>query len=659
MKKLVQTLVIWGFITIAIPCFTFAIDLSRGVILDVPEEIIEMQFGKMPPSLLTLQDSVELASYRFTADTLKVLAIMVDWSNRPGAYSRETFDSLLFSRNVFPGGSVADYFYEVSYGQLTVVGEVIDWYDAGIYLGWFDFEELFEVLDSVIDYSQFDGNDDGDVDAAVFIRSGNGMEDSQDPFDIWSYAYVYSPGSGPGPFDGMYIPRWNTSPETRPLRDPVNPQNFSGVDSLNRIRVFVHEMAHCVGIPDLYDYDAKLVTSTYYTPGDANDHPLVDWCVMGYAGYGLLSIGSEVPSHLCGWSKKEIGWIDPLVLPGGTHNDVVMYNVETTKDSSLYKLPIIPAEGEYFLLEYRNPGSAGKFDKIDSDFSVYFWPDLTFGGDSLDRGLLITHVHDSLGAYYWRINSGTPDFPHYTVAVEDAGYNPSMDAWSNPEGFVTDSAQWWYPYETRRAAPFSNDVSAQEIFSPSTYPSSDGYSGPSGIVVRVDSIAGDRLYAYIYTPIPIFSLLSPLDSVLVPFIVNFDWADANPWDQLEYDLYVSASSTFHPDSTEIHNSLMSSQFTDTLEVKRYHWKVRVYNAMTDRWSSETWTFLSAIRGDCNGDQALTLPDVVYLINYVFKGGAPPVPELMVGDVNCDDDTGLTDVVYLINYLFKTGPAPCL
>jgi M6 family metalloprotease-like protein len=508
MKRLVQVVVICSLMAVAVPCLTSAIDLSKGIILDVPEEVLESQFGKIPISQLSRQDSIDIASYRFIADTLKVLAIMVDWDNRPGTYSRETFDSLLFSRDVFAGWSVADYYHETSYGQVTVVGEVIDWYNAGWYTGWYDFESILWDLDPVIDYSEFDGNNDGDVDAVTFIRSGNGEEDSGNPSDIWSYAYVYAPGTGPGPFDGVYVSRWNTSPETRPLRDSLNPQNFSGVDTLNRIRVFCHELAHCFGLPDLYDYDDKLDTTTYFTPGDYNDHPLVDWCVMGYYGYGIFSIGSDVPSHFCGWSKKEMGWIDPVVLAPGTYRDLVIYNIETTNDSALYLLPIVPEEGEYFFLEYRNRASAGKFDKLDSDFSCYFWPHLTYGCDPMDRGLLITHVHDSLGAPFY-INNGTPDYPHYTVVVEDAGYNPIQDAWSNPEGFVTDSAQWWYPYETRKAAPFSDDVSGQQVFGPTTYPNSDGYFGPSGIVVRVDSIVDDKLYAYVSIRAPAIVTASP------------------------------------------------------------------------------------------------------------------------------------------------------
>ena len=62
------------------------------------------------------------------------------------------------------------------------------------------------------------------------------------------------------------------------------------------------------------------------------------------------------------------------------------------------------------------------------------------------------------------------------------------------------------------------------------------------------------------------------------------------------------------------------------------------------------------RGDCNGDGIIDLGDVVYLINYLYKGGLPPEP-LEAGDANCDGVVDLGDVVYLINYLFKGGPPP--
>jgi len=62
-------------------------------------------------------------------------------------------------------------------------------------------------------------------------------------------------------------------------------------------------------------------------------------------------------------------------------------------------------------------------------------------------------------------------------------------------------------------------------------------------------------------------------------------------------------------------------------------------------------------GDANGDGRISLSDVVYLINYCFKGGPAPVPIETIGDPNCDCKVTISDIVYLINYLFKYGSPP--
>lgn len=62
-------------------------------------------------------------------------------------------------------------------------------------------------------------------------------------------------------------------------------------------------------------------------------------------------------------------------------------------------------------------------------------------------------------------------------------------------------------------------------------------------------------------------------------------------------------------------------------------------------------------GDANSDTTVSVSDVVYLINYMFKGGPAPAP-LQVADVNGDSQITVSDAVYLINYLFKGGDAPC-
>ncbi len=65
-----------------------------------------------------------------------------------------------------------------------------------------------------------------------------------------------------------------------------------------------------------------------------------------------------------------------------------------------------------------------------------------------------------------------------------------------------------------------------------------------------------------------------------------------------------------------------------------------------------------MHGDANGDWLIDASDVVYLINYLYKAGDPPIP-LDAGDANCDGEVTAADVVYLINYLFRDGdPPPC-
>jgi hypothetical protein len=64
-----------------------------------------------------------------------------------------------------------------------------------------------------------------------------------------------------------------------------------------------------------------------------------------------------------------------------------------------------------------------------------------------------------------------------------------------------------------------------------------------------------------------------------------------------------------------------------------------------------------VRGDVNSDRKITVADVVYLVNYLFKGGPPPIGGLLLAEVNCDGRVTVADVVYLINYLFKGGPPP--
>jgi len=69
--------------------------------------------------------------------------------------------------------------------------------------------------------------------------------------------------------------------------------------------------------------------------------------------------------------------------------------------------------------------------------------------------------------------------------------------------------------------------------------------------------------------------------------------------------------------------------------------------------------LAVSRGEVNNDHSITVADVTYLVNYIFKGGPPPIPVRGIGDANCNGNVNVSDVVYLNYYLFQGGPKPPL
>jgi len=62
-------------------------------------------------------------------------------------------------------------------------------------------------------------------------------------------------------------------------------------------------------------------------------------------------------------------------------------------------------------------------------------------------------------------------------------------------------------------------------------------------------------------------------------------------------------------------------------------------------------------GDANGDAAFNVGDAVYIIEYIFKAGPPPIPNECNGDANSDGRVNISDAVYVINYIFRGGPPP--
>ncbi len=62
-------------------------------------------------------------------------------------------------------------------------------------------------------------------------------------------------------------------------------------------------------------------------------------------------------------------------------------------------------------------------------------------------------------------------------------------------------------------------------------------------------------------------------------------------------------------------------------------------------------------GDANSDGMFNVSDAVFIINYIFCGGAYPDP-IESADVNCDGRVNVSDAVWIQNTIFYDGKAPC-
>lgn len=77
------------------------------------------------------------------------------------------------------------------------------------------------------------------------------------------------------------------------------------------------------------------------------------------------------------------------------------------------------------------------------------------------------------------------------------------------------------------------------------------------------------------------------------------------------------------------------------------------------WGAKTVTIVSyCLTGDVNADSVITAADIIYIINFIFKGGPEPKPCTVIGDVNCSGTMTAADAIGIVTYVFKGGARPC-
>lgn len=316
----------------------------------------------------------------------KALVLLIDFNDNPYTYGTNEFDSLIYGDNQH---SLRDYYTEVSYGKFTISkdSDISQWVRApndysyyigdsfGIYPGSYPNNVQGIVIaacslaDPFIDFSQYDEDADGIVDAIFIVHAGPGAEETGNIHYVWSHQWQLSnTGSGcPGPYhtdDGVDIDQYSMEPE-----------RFETYTSRITVGVFAHEFGHVLGLPDLYDRDH----STY-----------------GIGWFGIMAAGSwgdangqglpgEYPTHFCVWSKYQLGFVSPVGI--GRHGISQLEHewVANAADNAVaYRLLDDPNGPDWDW-----SGSTGEYFLVENRFRTGF--DRSLPGD----GLLILHGDDS------------------------------------------------------------------------------------------------------------------------------------------------------------------------------------------------------------------------------------------------------------------------
>ncbi len=346
--------------------------------------LLSSQGVDAPGDLLIKHQTDDGLAKASVSGNLNILTILVDFSDKIAQAPAIFFDTLMY---VNTNGTVANYYKEVSYNTLTITTVVLPsalgWTRAPQTYAYYVnnqnglgsyphnaqklVEDLVDTVNPLVNFAQFDNDDDGYVDGLVVVHAGPGAEFTASNSDIWSHKWSISPRLK----DGVYISAYSMQPEY-----------WSSVGDMT-CGVFCHELGHVFGLPDLYDTD-------YSSEGIGN------WSLMA-GGSWNGSLGSS-PAHLDAWSKIQLGFVTPNTI-SNDQSGVSIPNVEN--NPNIFKLWTNgnPA-GEYFLIENRQQ----------------------MGYDSYlpGNGLLIWHIDDNSGTNNneWWPGSGLDS--HYKVALVQA-----------------------------------------------------------------------------------------------------------------------------------------------------------------------------------------------------------------------------------------------
>lgn len=275
---------------------------------------------------------------------LRVKTLLVDFADRPGTLPVQHYEDMLFSKDLYPTGSMRDYYKEVSLGKVEISGSVHGWlrmpqpysYYTNGESGtkWNSYphnaprlaeDAVNAALQKGVTFEkELDKLDQGIVTALFIVHAGRGAEEMHPSIrgnEIWSH-------------------KWN-------FKNPLQVRNnlaatiYLVVPHDCKVGVCAHELGHLA-----------FQWQDFYDPNYAEDDNEWDgagvWDLMAggsYNGNGLR------PAHPAGLHKLQHGWISVSTVKKSQSVTIKPY---TAQYGRVYKI-VSPkyAPKQYLVLENR------------------------------------------------------------------------------------------------------------------------------------------------------------------------------------------------------------------------------------------------------------------------------------------------------------------
>ena len=295
-----------------------------------------------------------------TTGEVHSLVILVQFADTKfstvGSDAHQFFNSMLnepgFTYSNGANGSARDFYVNSSNGkfqpQFDVIGPVTlpkkySYYGANkgsstdnpVALEEF-VREACTLADPLVDFSQYDHNQDGFVDNIYFFYAGKGEADSGDGNAIWPHSAYYADIAKEAgatqkslKLDGIEVGNYTCSNEINGTI--ITPQPAG-------IGTFVHEFGHVLGLADHYDIYYGMAT---FTPGSFD--------TMDRASYNN---NGNTPAAFSAYERACLGWLDLTVLKNGV--DTLNVLPDLNDSNKAYMVPVGGTnDQEYFIMENR------------------------------------------------------------------------------------------------------------------------------------------------------------------------------------------------------------------------------------------------------------------------------------------------------------------